>query len=84
MNISSRPLAVVTGASSGIGRELAKECARHGFDLVIAGFKAMMDGEARVIAGVMNKIRAAVASVTPSPALAEQHRKMAEPGTAKH
>ena len=33
---SSRPLAVVTGASSGIGYELAKLCASNGFDLVIA------------------------------------------------
>ncbi|TXD80595.1 oxidoreductase, partial [Mitsuaria sp. TWR114] len=32
---SGRPLAVVTGASSGIGRELALECARHGYDLLI-------------------------------------------------
>ncbi|CAL9338624.1 SDR family NAD(P)-dependent oxidoreductase [Streptomyces sp. enrichment culture] len=30
-----RPLAVVTGASSGIGRELAARFARHGFDLVV-------------------------------------------------
>ena len=33
---SQRPLAVVTGASSGIGRELAKVFARHGYDLVAA------------------------------------------------
>ncbi|CAM3080276.1 SDR family NAD(P)-dependent oxidoreductase [Corallococcus sp. ZKHCc1 1396] len=33
---STRPLAVVTGASSGIGYELAKQFARNGFDLVIA------------------------------------------------
>jgi uncharacterized protein len=33
---SSRPLAVVTGASSGIGLELARQFAQHGFDLLIA------------------------------------------------
>jgi|SRR6185437_2967060 len=47
------------------------------------GFKAMMDGEADVVAGMANKLRATMAAVTPSSALAEQHRKMAEPGTAK-
>jgi uncharacterized protein len=48
------------------------------------GFKAMMDGDADVVAGAKNKLEAAVAHVTPSSALAERHRKMAEPGTAKH
>jgi uncharacterized protein len=31
-----RPLAVVTGASSGIGFELARQFAKHGFELVVA------------------------------------------------
>src|SRR5689334_20677961 len=33
---SPRPLAVVTGASTGIGYELARCCAENGFDLLIA------------------------------------------------
>jgi uncharacterized protein len=33
---SKRPLAVVTGASSGIGFELAKQFASNGFDLIVA------------------------------------------------
>ncbi|MGY2067078.1 SDR family NAD(P)-dependent oxidoreductase [Blastococcus sp. SYSU DS0619] len=31
-----RPLALVTGASSGIGLELAKQFAEHGYDLIVA------------------------------------------------
>lgn len=36
MEISQRPLAVVTGASSGIGLELAKLFAADGYDLIVA------------------------------------------------
>jgi short-subunit dehydrogenase len=48
------------------------------------GFDAMMKGEGDVVAGWKNKLQAAIASVTPSAVLAEQHRKMAEPGTGQH
>lgn len=34
-SVSKRQLAIVTGASSGIGFELARECIEHDFDLVI-------------------------------------------------
>jgi short-subunit dehydrogenase len=36
MNDRESPLAVVTGASSGIGMHLAAECARHGYDVLAA------------------------------------------------
>src|SRR3954451_25290198 len=36
MASATRPLAIVTGASAGIGYELAKVCAQNGFDLLVA------------------------------------------------
>ena len=48
------------------------------------GYDAMMKGEADVIAGWKNKMQAALLRVTPAEMVAEQHRKLAEPGTAKH
>src|SRR5688500_11810688 len=48
------------------------------------GFDAMEKGEAGVIAGLSNKLRAALSNVLPDVVLAEQHRKMAEPGSARN
>jgi short-subunit dehydrogenase len=53
-------------------------------DVAETGFKAMMDGDGDVVTGWQNKLQAAIAMVTPSGALAEAHRRMAQPGTAKH
>ncbi len=47
-----------------------------------AGFDAMMKGESDIVFGLKNKAQVAMAHVTPSTVLAEQHRKMSEPGTA--
>lgn len=46
------------------------------------GFHAMKRGEGDVVAGLANKVQAAMAAVTPQTALAEMHRKQAEPGGA--
>jgi short-subunit dehydrogenase len=51
-------------------------------DVAAAGFAAMMKGEGDVVTGWMNKLQSAIALLTPSDTLAEQHRKMAAPGTA--
>ncbi len=52
-------------------------------DVAETGFDAMMKGETDVVSGCKNKIQAAVANVIPADVLAEQHRKMAEPGSGK-
>ena len=52
-------------------------------DVASDGFEAMMKGEGDVVSGLKNKVQSAVANVMPAGVLASQHRKMAEPGTAK-
>ncbi|WP_454718839.1 SDR family NAD(P)-dependent oxidoreductase [Caulobacter segnis] len=50
-------------------------------DVALAGYRAMNKGEGDVVAGFKNKLQAAIAAVTPQSVLAQQHRKMAEPGS---
>src|SRR4051812_20552722 len=52
MTSADKPLAVVTGASSGIGLELAKQFADNGFDLVIAAEDAELAGAASELQGM--------------------------------
>lgn len=47
-----RPLAVVTGTSSGIGHELAKLAARDGHDLVIAADRPEIVEAAQALRGL--------------------------------
>lgn len=53
-------------------------------DVAEAGFAAMMKGDGDVVSGWHNKLQSAIANVTPASILAEQHRKSAEPGSARH
>jgi hypothetical protein len=52
-------------------------------DVAKAGFDAMMDGKGDVVTGWQNVLRSAIANITPTGMLAEQHRAMAEPGSAR-
>jgi short-subunit dehydrogenase len=52
-------------------------------DVAKVGFEAMMKGEGDVVSGWKNKIESAIANVTPAGMLAERHRAMAAPGSAK-
>ena len=51
-------------------------------DVAKDGYDAVMSGKASIVSGWKNKIQATMANVTPAAILAEQHRKMAEPGSA--
>lgn len=51
-------------------------------DVAKDGYEALMSGKASIVSGWKNKIQQATANVTPAAILAEQHRKMAEPGSA--
>lgn len=53
----------------------AEKVARDGWD-------AMLKGKGNIVSGWKNKLQAAAAHVTPTSVMAEQHRRMAEPGTA--
>ncbi|MDY7089667.1 MAG: hypothetical protein SYR96_31755 [Actinomycetota bacterium] len=57
----------MTGASRGIGYELAKQFAGHDYDLLM--------GSART------KLQGAASKVMPDKLKAEMHRRMAEPGS---
>jgi uncharacterized protein len=43
----------------------------------------MMAGDGDVVSGWKNKVLAIAANVTPAAILAEQHRKMSEPGSGE-
>ena len=62
-----RPLALVTGASSGIGLELAREFAENGFDLLVCAEDAGITVAAVVLSGAtgaaFRSVRADLSSV---------------------
>jgi len=51
-------------------------------DVAKDGWDAVMGGKASIFSGWKTKVQGVLANVTPGSVLAEQHRKMAEPGTA--
>ncbi|MHA6724166.1 SDR family NAD(P)-dependent oxidoreductase [Sphingomonas sp. RS2018] len=51
-------------------------------DVAKDGWTALMGGKASIFSGWKTKVQGVLANVTPGSVLAEQHRKMAEPGSA--
>ncbi|HEY0709916.1 MAG TPA: SDR family NAD(P)-dependent oxidoreductase [Polyangia bacterium] len=56
MTNTNRPLAIVTGASTGIGYELAKCCAEKGFDLLIAADEPTIEDAANNLRALVNNV----------------------------
>ncbi|HEY6458121.1 MAG TPA: SDR family NAD(P)-dependent oxidoreductase [Steroidobacteraceae bacterium] len=64
-----RPLAVVTGASTGIGFELASIAAEHGFDLLIVADEETIESAAERLSGTASRVTAVTADLTTSDAV---------------
>jgi uncharacterized protein len=58
MPSSDRSFAIVTGASSGIGYHLARECAQNGFDLLIAADRPEIQKAAEDLRGLGAQVEA--------------------------
>ena len=66
MTSETRALAIVTGASTGIGLELAKCCARNGFDLLIAADEPAIEQAAaglRELGAVVDAVEADLSTI---------------------
>ena len=64
-----------TSVGTSDSKENPADTAKHGWD-------ALMGGHKHVVSGFKNKLQTVLANVTPNSVLADQHRKMAEPGSA--
>src|SRR3954447_10540266 len=63
---ATRPFAIVTGASTGIGLELAKCCAEDGYDLLIAADEPEINAaaeELRRFGGEVQAVEADLATI---------------------
>ena len=79
---TNRPLAVITGASSGIGFELAKQCVERGFDVIICAEDARIEvAAARLSAAdtIVEAVRADLATYEGNEALARAIRAAGRP-----
>ncbi|NDV87957.1 SDR family NAD(P)-dependent oxidoreductase [Aurantimonas aggregata] len=63
MSATQRYLAVVTGASTGIGYELAKICAQEGFDLIVAADEPQIEAAAEEFRGLGASVEAVQADL---------------------
>src|SRR3954467_6407543 len=79
--IDTRPLALVTGASSGIGLELAKQFAENGFDLLINAEDSRLDAAVPALgAAVSTEVRAVRADLRTPDGVEQVHSAVTATG----
>jgi short-subunit dehydrogenase len=61
---ATRPFAIVTGASTGIGFELAKRCGKEGYDLLIAADEAAIEKAATTLREAGGQVEAIQADLS--------------------
>src|SRR5215218_9334389 len=76
----TRPLAVVTGASSGIGLELAKQFASNGYDLVVAAEDAELAPAAAEVQALGVQVEAVQVDLATDEGVEELHRRIQAAG----
>jgi uncharacterized protein len=79
---TSRQFAIVTGASTGIGLELAKCCAREGFDLLIAADEPQIESAAtdiRSLGAVVETVQADLSTIEGVDRLYEASNRIGRP-----
>jgi uncharacterized protein len=79
---ATRQFAIVTGASSGIGLELAKCCAKEGFDLLIAADEPQIEAAAtdmRALGATVETVRADLSTIEGVDQLYEASRRIGRP-----
>jgi short-subunit dehydrogenase len=77
---TTRPLAVVTGASSGIGLELARQFAENGFDLVIAAEDEELADAAAELQALGAQVEAVRVDLATPEGVEELHRRTTATG----
>src|SRR5207253_36263 len=71
-----KPFAVITGASSGIGFELAKQFAQNGFDLLIVAEDAGINDSATYLRTIGADVQAVQADLTQYDSVEDLYKKI--------
>lgn len=82
MDSLTRPLAVVTGASSGIGYELAKQFAQNGFDLLVTSSGSSINEAAGAFEELGAKVETVQADLATYDGVETLYNKIKETGRA--